>query len=389
MIYLDNSATTFPKPVSVYNAVNQAMRNFGANPGRSGHSMSIRAAEQVYKCREAVARFYNIKEIENIIFTQNCTYATNTIIKGFLKKGDHVVISDLEHNSVLRPINQLSENGITFTTASVEYGDFEKTVDNFRKSINEKTSLMIITHASNVTGTILPIGRITALAHQYNIKVLIDAAQTSGVIPIDVDEINMDFLATAGHKGLMGPMGTGIMYVKEPDLIFPLVCGGTGSSSLDIFQPRVTPDKFESGTCNLPGICGLLKGIEFIERTGIKKIHNYEFALLELLYSKLERIKNVKLYTPKPQINYNAPLLSFNIGNIPSEQVAETLDKKYNIAVRAGLHCAPTAHKKLQTENQGTVRISLSYFNTINHINSVSNAVKNISDFYSKKINIK
>lgn len=386
MIYLDNSATSFPKPTTVYNAVNQAMRSFGANPGRSGHSMSINAAEQIYKCREAVGGFYNIKDIENIIFTPNCTYALNTIIKGFLKKGDHVVISDFEHNSVLRPINQLSENGITFTVASVEYGDFEKTVDNFRNSINEKTTLIVITHASNVTGTILPIGRLTALAHQYNIKVLVDSAQTSGVIPIDTEKLNMDFLVAAGHKGLMGPMGTGIMYVKEPDLVSPLICGGTGSSSLAILQPNVTPDKFESGTCNLPGICGLLKGIEFIEKTGIQKIHKHEFALLELLYNKLAHIKDVKLYTPKPHINYNAPLLSFNIGNMPSEQVAELLDRKYNIAVRAGLHCAPLAHKKLQTENQGTVRISLSYFNTINDIISVSNAVKNISAYYHKKI---
>lgn len=389
MIYLDNSATTYPKPTSVYNAVNYSLKNYGANPGRSGHSMSIKGAEEVYKCREAVSRLFKIKDVEKVMFTQNCTQSLNTVIRGYLNSGDHIVISEFEHNSVLRPVKELSEQGITFTVAEVVHGDFEKTLDNFRKSINEKTKLIVVTHVSNVTGTILPISRITALAHQYNIKVLVDTAQSAGVLPIDVEEMNLDFLAAAGHKGLMGPMGTGIMYIREPDLIRPLICGGTGSSSLDMSQPTVTPDKYESGTCNLPGICGLLKGIEFIEKTGIDKIHDYEFSLLKQLYYKLEKTDGVILYTPEPKKEYNAPLLAFNVRDMHSEEVAEILNTKYGIAVRAGLHCAPLAHKKLGTENQGAVRISLSYFNTFVQINTVANAVKNISNINSKKFNIK
>lgn len=379
MIYLDNSATTFPKPASVYKAVNSAMQGFGANPGRSGHKMSIKSAEEVFKCREAVARFYNIKQLENIAFTQNCTYALNTVIKGYLKDDDNVVVSELEHNSVLRPLQVMNSTGITYTPVEVVHGDFNATIDNFRKAINEKTRLFVITHASNVTGTILPIARITALAHQYNIKVLVDTAQSSGVLPIDVEDMNIDFLASAGHKGLFGAMGTGILYIREPDDIPPLVCGGTGSSSIEIMQPTVVPDKYESGTCNMPAICGLRKGIEFVERTTVNRIFNHEFSLLMQLYNGLSRIKAVKLYTPKPEKEYQAPLLSFNIGDMHSEQVASILSEKYNIAVRAGIHCAPLAHKRLGTENQGTVRVSLSYFNKPSDINALVNAVRKIS----------
>ncbi|MEE1282321.1 MAG: aminotransferase class V-fold PLP-dependent enzyme [Acutalibacteraceae bacterium] len=379
MIYLDNSATTFPKPASVYSAVNNAMQKFGANPGRSGHKMSITSAEQVYKCREAIAEIYNIKNVENIVFTQNCTYALNTVIKGYLKTNDHVVVSELEHNSVLRPLQALSDIGVTYTPVKVIHGDFEATLDNFRNAINEKTRLFVITHASNVTGTILPIARIIALAHQYNIKVLIDTAQSSGVLPIDVENMNIDFLASAGHKGLFGPMGTGILYIRNPEEIPPIVCGGTGSSSIEIMQPIVTPDKFESGTCNLPGICGLLNGVEFVKKTTTQKIFNHEFALLAQLYEGLSKINAVRLYTPKPEKEYQAPLLSFNIGDMHSETVAVLLSEKYNIAVRAGIHCAPLAHKKLGTEEQGTVRVSLSYFNKNSDINAVINAVRNIS----------
>lgn len=384
MIYLDNSATTYPKPQIVYQAVNEAMRIYGANPGRGGYRMSIKSAEKVYNCREAVANLYNIENAENIIFTQNCTYALNTVIKGFLKDGDNVVISNMEHNSVLRPLKQLESRNITFNIAEVIPDNDEKTIDNFRKAINEKTTLMVITHASNVTGTILPIRRLTALAHHYGIKVLIDAAQSSGVIPIDAESMNFDFLASAGHKGLMGPMGTGILYIKDIGVVEPLVCGGTGSGSLEMVQPSITPDKYESGTCNVVGICGLLKGIQFINNIGVERIYKHEFSLLESLYKKLSQIPNLVIYTEKPKFGYNAPLLSFNIKDVPSERVAEILDSKFNIAVRAGLHCSPLMHKTLHTEEQGAVRISLSYFNNINHINTAANAIKNIAIFYSK-----
>ena len=322
MIYLDNSATSFPKPASVYNAVESSMKHFGANPGRSGHKMSLTASEMVYKCREALAGLYNIKKPENIVFTPNCTYALNTVIKGYIKPNDHIVVSELEHNSVLRPLQALSDTGVAYTPVRVIHGDFEATIDNFRNAINEKTKLFIITHASNVTGTILPVARIIALAHQYNIKVLLDSAQSSGILPIDVENMNIDFLASAGHKGLFGPMGTGVLYIRNPEEIPAMVCGGTGSSYIEIMQPLSMPDKYESGTCNLSGICGLLKGVEFVEKTGIDKIYEHEFNLLAQLYNGLSTIKNVRLYTQPPKKGYQAPLLSFNIGNLHSEKVA-------------------------------------------------------------------
>lgn len=385
MIYFDNSATTYPKPNSVYSAVNNAVRQFGANPGRSGHSMSLNSANQVYKCRERVATFFNAKNIENIIFTPSCTYSLNMVIKGLLNKGDHVVISNLEHNSVVRPLQQLSKKGVTYTVAEVVNGDFEKTVDNFRKAINQNTKLFAVTHTSNVTGDILPISRLSALAHQYDIKILVDSAQSAGVLPIDVQDYNIDYLAVAGHKGLMGIMGIGVLYVKDIDTLEPLICGGTGSSSLETTQPDFSPDKFESGTCNLCGICGLEKGIDFVEKITTNNIYKHEFMLLSYLYSQLEKMKGVTIYTNKPIFNYNAPVLSFNILDLPSEYVAEILDKKYNISVRAGLHCSPLAHKTLNTTEQGTVRVSLSYFNNKAEINNLIIAIKNILKNHIKK----
>ncbi|MEE0059832.1 MAG: cysteine desulfurase [Acutalibacteraceae bacterium] len=379
MIYLDNSATTFPKPKSVYIAVNNAMQNIAANPGRSGHKLSITAAERVFECRRLVAELYNIESVENIVFTPNCTYALNTVINGYLKENDHIVVSELEHNSVLRPLKQLESKGVTYTAVKVAYADFEETINNFRNAINSRTRLFVITHASNVTGAVLPISRLTALAHQYNIKVLVDTAQSSGVLPIDVNAMNIDFLTAAGHKGLFGPMGTGILYIKNPDEIAPLVCGGTGSSYIEIKQPTQMPDKFESGTCNLTGICGLSAGIDFVKNTTVEKIYNHEFNLLQRLYEGLSDIKAVKLYTPYPQKGFQAPVLSFNIKDIHSEEVAEQLSKSYNIAVRAGLHCAPLAHKSLGTENQGTVRASLAYFNNLQHINALVKSIQKIS----------
>ncbi|MEE0265284.1 MAG: aminotransferase class V-fold PLP-dependent enzyme [Acutalibacteraceae bacterium] len=379
MIYLDNSATTFPKPKGVYNAVNNAMQSFAANPGRSGHKMSITAAERVFECRRAVAKLYNIEQTENIVFTPNCTYALNTVINGYLKENDHVVVSQYEHNSVLRPLKQLESKGITYTAVKVEYGDSETTLNNFRNAINSKTRLFVITHASNVTGVVLPVSRLIALAHQYNIKVLVDTAQSSGVLLVDATAMNIDFLAAAGHKGLFGPMGTGVLYIKNPDEISPLVCGGTGSSYLEIKQPDHMPDKFESGTCNLTGICGLLAGVEFVRNTTVEKIYQHEFTLLQRLYEGLSEIKSVKLYTPYPETGFQVPVLSFNIKDIHSEEVAAQLSKSYSIAVRAGLHCAPLAHKALCTENQGTVRASLSYFNNIQHINALVKSVQKIS----------
>lgn len=376
MIYLDNSATTFPKPVQVSRAVDEALRRYSANPGRSGHKLSLKASEEIYKCRVKVSKLLNAEKEEQVIFTSNCTHSLNIVIKGYLNRGDHVVVSNLEHNSVTRPLTELSKQGVDFTQATVFYGDPDETINSFRKAINEKTKLVICTHASNVFGTRLPIERITAMCHMYGIKVLVDGAQSAGVLPVNIKDYDLDFFATAGHKGLYGPMGTGILVVKEKDDIKTLMEGGTGSSSDSFKQPSILPDKFESGTPNLPGIVGLSRGIDFVMRKTPDYIANHEMNLIKRLYRNLSSMSKVVLYTEEPNLDCAAPVLSFNIKNADSEDVAYYLDKKYGIAVRSGLHCAPSAHTFMGTMETGTVRVSPSVFTTVNEIDTFSRAIR-------------
>lgn len=378
MIYLDNGATTFPKPPGVSNAVNQAIKEYGANPGRGGHKLSLRASEEIYNCRTKAAKFFNAENEENVIFTSNCTHGINTIIKGYLGKGDHVVISNMEHNSVTRPLTALKERGVTFTEATVFPGDNDETLNSFRNAINPRTKLVICTHASNVFGVRLPIERITALSHQYGIKVLVDGAQSAGVLPIDIKNSAIDFFATAGHKGLYGPMGTGILIISNDDGVATLMEGGTGSGSASYVQPQIVPDRFESGTPNLPGIAGLSKGFDFLNKTKIENIAAHEMSLIQRLYKKLAIMDHITLYTDTPDILYSVPVLSFNVVGKDSEDVAAYLDKNYGIAVRAGLHCAPSAHIAMNTIETGTVRISPSYFNSTNHIDTLIAALHKI-----------
>lgn len=368
MIYLDNSATSFPKPISVVRAMDEATRYFSANPGRGGHKIAIKASEEVYKTREALANFFNAESEENVVFTLNCTQAINMVLKGFLKDGDHVVTSCLEHNAVMRPLNTLEKKGIKFTVADVSPFNHDETVNNFRNAINEKTKLFICTHASNVIGYRLPIERICALAHQYGIFVAVDIAQSGGVLPIDIKDSGIDFLCGAGHKGLYGAMGTGFLITNKPDYLNTIIEGGTGSSSILYEQPTNMPDKFESGTPNLAGIVSLRYGVEFVKNKGIEKIYKHEFNLIDELYRAFSRNNKVILYTPQPKYGYTAPILSFNVKEYDSEETAYFLNKN-NIAVRAGLHCAPSAHKFIGTQDIGTVRVSPSVFTTKNDIN--------------------
>lgn len=378
MIYLDNSATSFPKPQSVSVAVNKALKEYGANPGRSGHKMAIKSAKEVYACRETVAEFFNAKSAENVVFTLNCTHALNIVIKGYLKEGDHVVTSNLEHNSVIRPLAKLKEKGIEYTQAVVYEADNDKTLNSFKEALNRKTKLVICTHASNVWGIKLPIQRIGAMCKEYGIKFMVDASQTAGVEKIDIVENNIDFLCTAGHKSLFGTMGTGLLITDKFKEIDTLIEGGTGNSSILTQQPDFMPDKFESGTQNLIGIVGLNEGIKFINRVTVEQIYNKELILIRKLYDNFRNMENVKLYTEKNTKEYNSPILSFNIENIDSEAVAQHLSKHYNVGLRAGLHCSPLAHTAYKTVEQGAVRVSPSYFNTTKDIEKLINGVNNI-----------
>lgn len=378
MIYLDNGATTFPKPISVITEVNRAMREFGANPGRSGHDMSVKASEKIYKCRDRISKLFNTDNPEKIIFTSNCTSALNTVIHGLLREGDHVIISSFEHNSVLRPIEELTKKGVTYTVAEVVPCDDEKTVDNFRNSIKSNTKLVVCTHASNVFGIKLPIEKLGALCRIYGILFCVDAAQTAGTVNIDIGNSYIDFLCTSGHKGLYGPMGTGILVINSDTLPDTLIQGGTGSMSLEKKQPHILPDMYESGTPNLIGIVGLSEGVNFVLNNKPENLYKKEMNLILYAYDKLKTFNNVVLYTEKPNFLHYVPVLSFNIKGLESEQTAEILNNKYKIAVRAGYHCAPLAHKNLNTDKSGTVRIVISAFTTQKDINYFINAVSSI-----------
>lgn len=377
MIYLDNSATTFPKPDSVKLAVSDSFRKYCANPGRSGHRMSLETANKVFECRQSVCKLFNIDDESKVVFTSGCTHSLNIVIKGVLKRGDHCVISCLEHNSVLRPLEKLKAMGVTYSVATVYPDDNDKTVDSFRNCFNEKTKLVVCTHASNVFGIRLPVERICALSHSYDIKFCLDAAQSAGVLPIDVGENCFDFVCCAGHKGLYGPMGIGILIVNTDKLPDTLIEGGTGSESQNYNQPDFTPDRFESGTLNIPGICGLKNGVDFVLRKGTDKILFHEMKLIKLAYNTLIKDKRVKLYTQFPNADRFAPVLSFTIIGKNSEDVASYLSRKFDIAVRAGLHCSPLAHKFMETIDEGTVRISPSVFTNEAQIQRFLYAIKN------------
>lgn len=379
MIYFDNGATTFPKPRAVVNAVANAMLRNGANPGRSGHNMSVRASEIMFNCRQNAARLFEFDKPENVIFTLNCTAALNTVIKGTLKKGNHVVISSLEHNAVLRPVEALKSRGVSYSVAEAVEGDDDQTLDNFRNALRENTRLVVCTHASNVFGIRLPVERIGALCRIYGIPFCLDAAQSAGVIPISLKNSCIDYLCAPGHKGLYGPMGTGILIINSEKSPESLIQGGTGSLSSDRKQPDILPDKFESGTPNLPGIAGLNEGIRFVLSRGAGKLQQKEIRLAQKLYDGLSKNKSVVLYTSRPREESHAPVISFNLKSRDSEEVAAILNNGYNIAVRAGLHCAPLAHEQYNTQDRGTVRAVVSAFSTESQIQFFVNAVNKIS----------
>ena len=292
MIYLDNSATTYPKPSQVIRAVQNAVKNYGFNPGRGGYRQSIQTAQKVYEARETIASFFHASSPESVIFTPGCTQSLNMVIKGVLKHGDHVVISSLEHNAVYRPIYQLSKMGeITFDIADVVIGDDEATISNFRNAINRRSKMIICTHASNVIGYRLPTERLCALAHSYDILFCLDAAQSAGVFSIDMMNDGYDFVCCPGHKYLYGPMGIGLLLIGNDSKVEPLIAGGTGSVSSQPDMPDFYPDRLESGTQNIAGIIGLKAGVEFVKQQGIQEIYRKESRLINNLYRSLKNSK--------------------------------------------------------------------------------------------------
>lgn len=379
MIYFDNAATTYPKPRMVREAMAKALAEYGANPGRSGHAMSLRTADRVYRCREQAAALFGLPEPENVVFTLNCTHALNLVLHGALRKGDHVVTSDLEHNAVMRPLYKLAADGvITYSAAHVCEGDFVKTVENFRKEIRPNTRMILCMHASNVFGTVLPISGIARLAHEHGLLFAVDAAQSAGLLPIDLQKEGIDFLCMPGHKGLYGPMGTGLLLCADGEAVEPLVQGGTGSLSAHLYQPSILPDKLESGTGNTPGVLALSAGLDFVKTIGIRGIAEHELCLMRELYDLLAATEGVLLYTQKPEQGKHVPLLAFNLSHLHSEETAARLNQA-GIAVRAGLHCAPCAHSAYKTSETGAVRIAPSYFTSKKDLYELIKSVRKIA----------
>lgn len=378
MIYFDNAATTFPKPMAVKNAVDEALLRYGANPGRSGHELAAQTARRVYETREKAAAFFGAGDVEQVVFTQNCTHALNIVIKGLLRPGDHVIISDLEHNSVLRPIYALAAKGVVTYSVAETFEDDNKTVASFCKAIRPGTRAIIATHASNVFGLKLPAKRLGALARKYGIYYVMDAAQTAGTEQIDMKEMQIDFLCTAGHKGLYGPTGTGLLITPYGGKLTPLTEGGTGSVSFDYAQPDFMPDRLESGTLGTMGIIGLGAGIDFVSRCGLETIAAREIQVLTAIYDKIQPCKEIILYTKRPAREAQEAVLSFNIEGLSSEETTRRLNDE-GFAVRGGLQCAPLAHKKFGTAQGGTTRISVGAFNTMEQGCALANAVRRIA----------
>lgn len=376
MIYLDNAATTYPKPEKVYDAVLDCMKNYCANPGRAGHKLAMRAAREIYDARENIAKLFNIDNPMTIVFTNNATDSLNLAIKGVVKKGDHIITTSMEHNSVIRPIKSLEKDGIENTIVECDKDGFLNP-DDIKNAIKKNTKLIVTTHASNVVGTIVDIKSVGEIAKEKNILYLVDASQTSGVYDINVKDINVDMIAAPGHKCLLGPQGTGILYIKEDLNVDILKEGGTGSRSEDLFQPDLTPDKYESGTHNTPGIVGLNEGVKFILETGIDNIRAHEEELCQYMLDRLREVPNIVIYGPKDS-KKRAAVISINIPKIDSGEITFLLDSEYNIATRSGIHCAPLAHKTLGTIEQGAVRFSLGYFNTKKDIDEAVKALKEI-----------
>jgi len=400
-IYLDNAATSFPKPPQVTEAMVHYMKEVGANPGRSGHRLSLEASRIVEHARERLATLFHIADPARIAFTMNVTESLNMVIYGFLNPGDHVITSSMEHNSVIRPLKHLEETSfITLTIAPCDKKGFLD-IDALPGLIRKNTALMVLNHASNVSGTIQDVRAVKKAIGE--VPLMLDAAQTAGCYPIDVDADRIDFLAFTGHKALLGPQGTGGLYIKEGLSIRPLKRGGTGSVSERMHQPDFLPDALESGTRNNVGIAGLGAAVDFILAEGVGKIRDHEETLTAALLKALYHVPGITIYGPLGAEDQTATLSitfdrilpiesdqtfggcgSINLAwleeGIPPLEAADILNSRYDIFVRVGLHCAPLAHQTLGTFPEGTVRISMGYFNTLQDMEETAKAIRTIAE---------
>jgi len=377
MIYMDNAATSWPKPESVYTAVLNCMKKHGANPGRSGHKMAVEAGSILLYTREMLCQLFSIDNPFQMIFTMNTTESLNLAIKGCTQPGDHIITTSMEHNSVARPLKELEKINISTTYVRADsQGKIDPT--DIRKAIRVNTRLIVTTHASNVTGTLVPVQEIGKIAREHGILYLVDAAQTAGIIPINLSTLPVDMMAMPGHKGLLGPQGTGVLYLAPHVRLKQLKEGGTGSQSESLVQPEFLPDRYESGTSNTPGIAGLGAGINYIIKKGqntlLARVRRIEKFFLDALLN----IPGIKVYGPT-NMKDRTGAISINIKDFDSAYIANLLDEKYNIAVRGAIHCSPLAHKTIGTLKQGTVRFSPGIFNTLDEAKECIKALEQLT----------
>jgi len=382
MIYFDNAATSWPKPAPVCATPSDYFGDAGGNPGRSGHRMSIAAARVVENARETLADFFHAGDPSRIAFTQNATHALNLALYGLLRPGDHVVTTSMEHNSVMRPLRHLESRGVEVTVVACA-ADGTLDVQSVRRAIRPDTRLLVTTHASNVAGTLIPVAEFGALAREKGVFYLVDAAQTAGAVPIDVHESRVDLLAFTGHKALLGPTGTGGLYIREGMELTPLMRGGTGSDSAHEIQPQFLPDAHESGTLNVAGIAGLAAGARFVSELGIEAVRTHEQELVAQFLDGASDIPGIALYGPR-DAKLQCGVISFNLAAAVPSEVGLILDQSFEIMARTGLHCAPSAHRTLGTFPAGTVRFSFGWFNTPAEVEIALKALKVIAAWAAK-----
>lgn len=377
-VYFDNAATSYPKPPSVSDSMLEYIRDIGSNVNRSGYGDAYKAEDILYETRQLLCSMFNGDDCKNVIFTSNITASLNFILKGLLKSGNHVLTSSMEHNAVMRPLKQLGRAGVSFETIPC-FDDGSLNTSSFLSMIRPDTKAVVMTHASNICGTLMPLMEIGKICKDNNLYFIVDSAQTAGLFPIYMNAMNIDALAFTGHKSLLGPQGIGGFIIKEHmiDLIEPLISGGTGSISHTLDIPNFMPDRFESGTLNIPGIYGLNAALKYINKTGILNIQKKELDLTGAFLKGLSGIKDIKIYGRKDIFN-RAPVVSIDIENRDLSDIAYILDDKYGIQTRVGLHCAPIAHQTLGTYPRGTIRFSFGHNNDLEEIEYCLHALKEI-----------
>lgn len=372
MIYFDNAATSWPKPESVKKAVSEAF-DYAANPGRGSHKLAMKSAREVFQVREKIRDFIHAESTRNISFTKNCTEGLNIAIFGSLQAGDHVITTVYEHNSVLRPLFAMKERGIELDVIDCAFEDINQEI---LKRIRPETRMVAVSHIDNLVGRVKDIESI-GNSLSKDILFLVDAAQSIGHREIDVEKCKIDLLAAPGHKGLLGPMGTGFLYIRDEQSVMPFMVGGTGSRSQSLVQPDFAPDKFEAGTENLHGIVGLGAGIDWINETGIEKIEEQMNSLAREFYRQVKEIPEIEIYGIDSEEDITS-IVSINVKGRDSAEIAMLLDDAAGIAVRSQLHCAPLSHTHFNTLETGMVRFSFGYFNTLEEVNKSVEVLKNI-----------